>query len=919
MKKSTQLAVLLCFVYSCVAAQTTAALDNSFSGNGLSTTDFSGSDRANAIVLDKENARFVTVGKTGSNVAIARYLIDGTLDTRFSDDGKQTIALPTISGPGIAEAFGVAIQVDNVGDEKITVVGTTRSTSSGTGYEYFIVRYKDNGDLDPNFSGDGKLVEGESSTDIFYGVAIDNLGRIIAVGQRYSDVGNQFSIRRYLPNGDIDLSFYGSTFGSTNYPAGIARAILLAPNGKIIVTGESNGDFMTIRLNEDGTLDNSFSGDGRVSTNLSGSTDFVRAATLQKDGKIVVAGASLVNGKYNIGMARYHIDGTPDDGFGIGGALYTPVGQGHDFANAVAIQDDEKIVVAGTTHINAYSYEVVEIDGTRHTINVPANDDILVARFNTSGFLDATFSGDGHTNISFTEGMSEEGNAMILQNDNKVLVAGKNKNGSNDDFAFCRLHGHYRFESLTNRLYTSFGNYDDRAYDIAIDAQRRIVIAGFSYNGLRKVIAVARYMKDGRLDTSFGNNGRMTYYTGGYDTIAYALTILSDGKILLAGTISNIDPNDKDFFVMRILADGSTDNTFDGDGMVKINLVGNDECNSMVLQPEGKIILCGNVIDVNDASKSVALVRLNANGTIDNTFDTDGKVYVTNAPEGKNARSVTVSAGKIYVCGIGNEGGGFIAMKFNDNGSLDNSFGGDGIVSIGGLLAGAQDIAVQADGKVILGGALGSDMAVVRLTTSGALDNTFAGDGIFTISAPSFAAVHSVILQADGKILAGGNFVDQLGRGELTYFNIELFRITTNGEFDKSFGNEGIFLFPKLGYTDDSFQSMVLNNSGRVYITGHYYNGYDTDMTLAIFEQCKVPLITLTHPAYDVNMVIVQPYEAATIEATNWVVGTGKVFYKASDGILLMPGFRADASTVFRAEINKTCSFVYDPDDLLQN
>ena len=304
MKKSTQLAILLCFVHSCIAAQTTADLDNSFSGNGLQTTDFSGSDRANAIVLDKENAKFITVGKTGSNVAVGRYLVDGTLDTRFSDDGKQTIALSTISGPGIAEAFGVAIQIDNVGDEKITVVGTTRSTSSGTGYEYFIVRYKDNGDLDPNFSGDGKLVEGESSTDIFYGVAIDNLGRIIAVGQRYADVGNQFSIRRYLPNGDIDLSFYGSTFGSTNYPSGIARTILLAPNGKIIVAGESNGDFMTIRLNEDGTLDSSFSGDGMVSTNLSGSTDFIRAATLQKDGKIVVAGASLVSGNYNIGMAR---------------------------------------------------------------------------------------------------------------------------------------------------------------------------------------------------------------------------------------------------------------------------------------------------------------------------------------------------------------------------------------------------------------------------------------------------------------------------------------------------------------------------------------------------------------------------------------------------------------------------------------
>lgn len=919
MTKSTQLTILLCLVHSWVSAQTPATLDNSFSGNGLETTDFGGTDRANAMVLDKENGKFVTVGKTGTNVAIARYFIAGNLDINFSDDGKQTLALPTISGPGIAEAFGVAIQIDNLGDEKITVVGTSRSTSSGTGNEYFVIRYNDDGELDPNFSGDGKLVEGESSTDIFYGVAIDNLGRIIAVGQRYSDVGNQFSIRRYLTNGDIDLSFYGSTFGSTNYPNGIARAILLAPNGKIIVTGESSGDFMTIRLNEDGTLDSSFSGDGMVSTNLSGSTDFVRAATLQKDGKIVVAGTSLVNGKYNIGMARYHTDGTPDEGFGIGGALYTPVGPGNDFGNAVAIQEDGKIVVAGTTHINAYSYEVVEIDGTHHIINVPANEDIMVARFNSSGFLDATFSGDGYISISFIEGHTEEGNAMILQNDNKILVAGRTSDGSNSDFAFCRLHGYYRFESLTNRLYTSIGNLDDRAYDIAIDAQRRMVIAGFSHNGLRKVVAVVRYLKDGRLDTSFGNNGKMTYYTGGYDAIAYAMTILADGKILLAGTISNADPNDNDYFVMRLLADGSTDNTFNGNGLVKINLVGNDECNSMVLQPNGKIILCGNVTDANDASKSVALVRLNANGTIDNTFDTDGKSFVSNAPEVKDARSITVSAGKIYVCGVGNDGGGFIAMKFSDNGSLDNTFGGDGIVSIGSLLAGAQDIAIQSDGKVVLGGAAGSDMAVVRLTTSGALDNTFAGDGIFSLSAPSFAAVYSIIIQSDGKILAGGNFVDKLGRGEATYNNLELFRLTTNGEFDKSFGKEGIFIFPKLGYTDDTFRGMALNDFGRVYITGHYSNGYDTDMAFAIFEQCKVPLITLTHPAYDVNTLIVQPYEAATIEATNWVVGTGNVFYKASGGILLKPGFKADAATVFRAEINKTCSFIYDPDDLLPN
>jgi uncharacterized delta-60 repeat protein len=919
MKKTITSILLFIGSMQLLIAQTTASLDIAFSADGLETTDFGGTDKANAMTLDKENGKFVVVGRTGSNVAISRHFINGSLDIDFSDDGKQTLALPTISGPGIAEAFGVAIQVDNLGDEKITVVGTTRSTSSGTGNEYFILRYKDDGELDTGFSGDGKLVEGESSSDIFYGVAIQPDGKIIAVGQRFSDVGNQFSIRRYLLNGDIDLSFYGSTFASTNYPNGIARAILLLPNGKILVTGESNGNFMTIRLNADGTLDNTFSGDGMVATDLAGSTDFAKAMALQNDGKTVVTGGSMVSGKYTIGMARYNPDGSPDNNFGIGGVLFTPVGTGNDVANAVAIQDDGRIVVAGTTHIDAYSYEVVEMDGTHHIINVPANDDIMVARFFSNGFLDNTFSGDGHTNVSFIEGRSEEGNAMILQNDGKILVAGKTENGSNDDFAFCRLHGYYRFESLANRLYTSFGAYDDRAFDIAIDAQRRMNIAGFSHNGLRKVIALARYLKDGRLDTSFGNNGKMTYYTGGYDAVAYAMAIQPDGKILLAGTISNADPNDNDYFAMRLLTDGSPDNTFDGDGIVKISLVGTDECNSIALQPNGKIVLCGNVTNSADASKSVALVRLNANGTLDTTFDTDGKVFVGSGAEGKNARSVTVSAGKIYVGGMNNQGGGFLAMKFNDNGSFDNSFGGDGIVVYSGIISGAQDVAVQTDGKVVLGGALGSDMAILRFTATGALDNTFSGDGIFTISAPSFAAVNSVIIQSDGKILAGGNFIDHLSRGDLTYNNLELFRVTASGELDRSFGADGIFIFPKLGYTDDTFRSMALNNLGRIYITGHYFNGSDSDMALGIFEQCKVPLVSLTHPTYDVSTVFTQPYEAATIEATNWIIGTGKVFYKASGGILLKPGFRADAASVFKAEINSFCSFVYDVDDPLPN
>jgi len=308
------------------------SLDPSFSGDGRVQTNFGASDGANDVVL--QGNTIVVVGGTGDQeahfgaFALARYNPNGSLETSFTGDGKQT----TDFGVGCCDqANGVDIQANG----RIVAVGTP-----GAGFA--LARYDFNGSLDPNFSGDGKQTT--SLGGVANGVAIQRDGRIVAVGGG----GGDFELARYNPNGLLDPSFSGDGTQTTDFGEfDLARGVALQ-SGKIVAVGGAGDDFGLARYNIDGSLDSSFSRDGRQTTDfLFGAGDSGSDVAIQANGRIVAVGlASGGATGQDFGLARYDPNGSLDTSFSADGRKRTSFGA-FDIANGVALQGDGRIVAVG--------------------------------------------------------------------------------------------------------------------------------------------------------------------------------------------------------------------------------------------------------------------------------------------------------------------------------------------------------------------------------------------------------------------------------------------------------------------------------------------------------------------------------------------------------------------------------------------
>ena len=380
-----------------------------------------------------------------------------------------------------------------------------------------------------------------------------------------------------------------------------------------------------------GTPDPAFGTGGIVTTSFGASTSSVsKSMTIQSDGKIVMAGYSSTGGIFIFAVARYNTDGSLDNTFDADGKLTTAIGLTDDEATAIAIQTDGKIIAAG------FSY-----NGTRNVF--------ALARYNTDGSLDNTFDADGKVTTAFAGSIGNIINSIMLQTDGKLVVAGSNHNGTNLDFALARYNTDGSLDNTFDgdgKLTTAIGPSDDVAYSVALQTDGKIAVAGNSDDFSNNDFSIARYNTNGSLDNTFDGDGKLTTSIG-FAQNAAGLTIQTDGKILIAGS------DGSNFVAVRYNTTGSLDNSFDGDGIV-ITPVGTSnsaEANSIDIQTNGKIIVAGFAFV--GAGRDFALVRYNTNGSLDNTFDGDGKV-TTNINGNDFGYSVKLSGMRIYVGGVSN-------------------------------------------------------------------------------------------------------------------------------------------------------------------------------------------------------------------------------------------------------------------------
>jgi len=296
-----------------------------------------------------------------------------------------------------------------------------------------VARYTPAGALDTTFSGDGKATidVGGGDNGSFGGVAIQPNGKILVAGYAWNGADYDFAVYRLNANGTLDTTFSGDGRAVFGFGAGrqdFSNDLALQPNGRIVIVGSTcdsnheNCDFAAMRLSANGALDATFSGDGRQITNIGGE-DNAYGVAIQSNGKIVLAGQKSTDGTNDtasFAVARYNATGSPDTTFSGDGKVVSVFKAGSGaFGRDVIVQSDGKIVVMG---------------GAR----TPTGDVFGVMRYKTNGSLDSTFSTDGKVTVSFG-GSGWGGAALALQADGKYVLSGAYHDGSQLDFALARV------------------------------------------------------------------------------------------------------------------------------------------------------------------------------------------------------------------------------------------------------------------------------------------------------------------------------------------------------------------------------------------------------------------------------------------------------------------------------------------------
>lgn len=419
----------------------------------------------------------------------------------------------------------------------------------------------------------------------------------------------------HAANGDLDLTFGNSHGVALSGAVGTTNTLPSQPvvqsDGKIVTctgfaTGGSSGtDFLVVRYNPDGSLDSSFSFDGRVTIAFAANgVDQCVAVAVQPNGKIAVAGftSGASPTSTDFAIARLDSDGTLDTTFGAGTGKTTvgfdlAGGTGNDVATALALQSDGKIVVVGSAETST--------TGT----------DFAVVRLLADGTRDPAFNLTGKVTIPFD------------------------------------------LPTSTSR--------NDVAAAVAIDANGRIVLAGNANKSgvVDTDFAIARLLSNGQLDANFNSNGRatVTFDVGlSKGDMLYGMTLQQDGKIVLVG-YSDVSPTatvNTDMSVARLFPDGSLDSSFgiNGKTLAPFDLTANgqDLAIDVVEQSNRKLLIVGAAVGPSGANG--AAVRLNPDGSFDNGFGTLGKhVYddfgVT-TPNSGLLRGVTINHSTIIACGL---------------------------------------------------------------------------------------------------------------------------------------------------------------------------------------------------------------------------------------------------------------------------
>jgi uncharacterized delta-60 repeat protein len=451
----------------------------------------------------------------------------GPLDYTFGISGKVSSDFLNVDN----EAYNVAIQPDG----KIVVVGSAECNQQGLGNDFAVARYNADGSPDFTFGNGGKVTTGFiNASSRAEAVVVDNAGRILVVGLAFhAGIGGNVAVARYNSSGMLD-PFYGNG-GKAEFmlpnPSSPRDAVLL-PSGQLAIAAVSydgnTNNFTLMLVSKSGKLDS------LTSTDFAGDDSYAEAMALTADGKIVIVGSIYAGGTYDCGVARYNADGTIDSNFGNGGKASFDLASGDaDYANAVAIQPDGKIVVGGSVSLSPLS-------------------NFMIMRLNPNGSLDNNFGTGGKT-VSAYQDAGTEIYDLVIQPDGAIIAGGSHYDAEETNVYYDFLLTRYDANGFTDPGFglggwvrTDFLGAEDELRALALQSDGKIVAVGKTYPAPGTInFGVARYrISSPSYDYCIQDNIKQTILkfnstTGEYEFSDCASSMWNAG----IGTVSKADSN----------------------------------------------------------------------------------------------------------------------------------------------------------------------------------------------------------------------------------------------------------------------------------------------------------------------------------------------------------------------------------------
>ncbi len=372
--------------------------------------------------------------------------------------------------------------------------------------------------------------------------------------------------------------------------------------------------------------------------------------------------------------------------------------------------------------------------------------------------------------------------------------------------------------------------YYDVAQDVALQKDGKIVVAGYGKKSLAsfKGLSMARYLQNGEMDYDFGNLGVIHKLTMNLEGEVNSVVIQKDDKIVVVGYSISPTTNNEEITLVRFTENGKVDKSFGNKGLIVTEISSEKEVGeSIAIQPDGKIVVVGTT--QHNPSFDIVLVRYDEYGHLDPYFGLGG-IVITDINSGLDiGKSLVIqNDGKVIVSGFTYGGKKFFMtlLRYNSNGDLDQTFGESGIVitDISGR-RGRMDLALQNDGKILLVGPSEVEKShhftLIRFNNNGSLDKSFGKNGITKTIIGDYSEAESVALDSYGNIVVAGT--TELGNEA---FVVAMYN--QNGMLETGFGSNGIVKTNFIENSVDRAHSVIIDNYGNIIVAGETKNNYTT-------------------------------------------------------------------------------------------